>query len=179
MVLSRKFFNMTIPKEILELLERLNGSNVIITDSEGRILTFRAKYGAKQRMIPGGKLERNELPQYAGQSECEEETGLYPEFLSLKLVASFMQRIAGLPNVRGFNFLFVSDKYQGGLQDSNESEDLKFMNIEEIIQRKDEFQTSYIRMILYYWKWKQDGIVRITRLVEPITVDVNGKAVTV
>lgn len=166
-------------KEYKERVSRLNGANVIRVNKKGEILNFQSKYGNKKRMLPGGKLERNELPQHAVQSETEEETGEYPTNQSLQVIGIFLQRVPGITDVRGFNILFFSDEAIGVLASSDESEMPEFWPPEKIIAQRKEFDTSYVRMVAYYLKWKEDAIVRSVRLSEPISILFEGKLIEI
>ena len=54
---------------------RVEGANVLVTDSDGRILVVRPTY-TRAWMIPGGRVERGETPHAAAIRETREETGL-------------------------------------------------------------------------------------------------------
>jgi ADP-ribose pyrophosphatase YjhB (NUDIX family) len=172
---------MRIPEEIATLLRKLYGANTIVTNEKDEILVFRSKYGKELFMLPGGKAERNELPQHAALSETEEETDLYITTESLKMVGVFMQRVKGLSDIKGYNFLFHSDKYTGELTGSDESHKPQWMSVDEIIERQKEFGTSYLRMILHYLNWKEDNrqINAAKRMSDPVSVFYKGKMITV
>lgn len=157
-------------------LQRLNGSNVIITNDKGEILSFQATYGKKLRMLPGGALERNEMPQDAGLSETEEELGVYLPHSSLTLVAVYMQRVAGVSDTRGFNFLFASENYKGKVESSDEANNPEFQPYETILANKDEWSTAYLRMVIHYVRWREDKTkVNVMKLAEPVSLLIDGK----
>ena len=166
-------------EEYRKKIEKLNGANIILADEEGKIYSFKANYGNKKRMLFGGSLERNELPHHAAQSECEEEGGVYPTNASLKLVGVFMQRIAGIPDVRGYNFLYYSNEWQGKFWSSNEGDMPEPWTPKQIFARRDEFDTSYLRMIVHYLLWKENPVVSVKRLSEPVSILFEGELITV
>jgi ADP-ribose pyrophosphatase YjhB (NUDIX family) len=162
-----------------EKIKKLNGTNVIVVNEKKEILTFKSNYGNKTIMLPGGSLERNELPHHAGQSECEEETGLYPENSSMQLICILMQRVPGIPDVRGYNFLYLSNKVQGTIWESNEGEMPKYLSVKEVFERRAEFGTSYLKMIAHYLLWLEHPVVSVKRLSDPVSVMVEGELITV
>lgn len=54
---------------------RVEGANVLVTDTDGRILVVRPTY-TREWAIPGGRVERGETPHAAAIRETREETGL-------------------------------------------------------------------------------------------------------
>lgn len=166
-------------EEYKKKIEGLNGAHIIVINQKGEILNFKSKYGEKKRMLPGGKLERNELPQHAVQSESEEETGLYPENQSLQLIGVFMQRVPGITEIRGFSILFFSDKTMGKLIESDEGEFPEYWPPEKIISERDKFIVSTPRLVAYYLKWVEDKKVRCTRLAEPLPFLFEGKLIEI
>lgn len=130
--------------------ERGNGANVVVLDADSRILVERQNYKEQKWMLPGGQIERGESPSHAAQEETEEETGLEIYAENLKLVAFFVQR----PN--GIVFLYETDKWSGQLiiEPNEEILEARFMAVEEIMGRFDEFGLGYKRMILQYLRCK-------------------------
>jgi ADP-ribose pyrophosphatase YjhB (NUDIX family) len=55
---------------------RIEGSHVLATDADGRILAVRTTYLGPGWMLPGGRVERMETPHEAAVRETLEETGL-------------------------------------------------------------------------------------------------------
>lgn len=65
---------------------RIEGSHILATDDEGRILVVRTTYLGPGWMLPGGRVERGESPHEAAQRETREETGLDVDVDRLVLV---------------------------------------------------------------------------------------------
>ena len=55
---------------------RIEGSHILATDDEGRILVVRTTYLGPGWMLPGGRVEHGEAPHDAARRETLEETGL-------------------------------------------------------------------------------------------------------
>lgn len=131
----------------------VNGANVIIVDDNGHILVEKSTYGSKKWMLPGGGIERGESAKHAAKSETEEETCLIIEEDDLSLVGYFKQRN---PNAQddGFVFLFECKRVKGTLtQEPNEEvSEARFMSIDEIIERREEFGLGYVRLIVHYFR---------------------------
>ena len=65
---------------------RIEGSHILATDDEGRILVVRTTYLGPGWMLPGGRIEHGESPHEAAQRETLEETGLEARVERLVLV---------------------------------------------------------------------------------------------
>jgi 8-oxo-dGTP diphosphatase len=52
------------------------GAGAVVFDGEGRVLLVREDYGRRRWSLPGGRVERGELPHEAAVREAREETGL-------------------------------------------------------------------------------------------------------
>lgn len=65
---------------------RIEGSHILTTDDEGRILVVRTTYLGPGWMLPGGRVEHGESPHEAAQRETREETGLETRVDRLVLV---------------------------------------------------------------------------------------------
>lgn len=143
---------------IEKALKKLNGVNVIVEDSQGNVLVGRSTYGEKLFMLPGGGIERGELPKHAAVSEAEEETGVIIEEDNLQLIACFIQRLKGVQSASGNLFLYLCKSYVKSelVAFIPELTEIKFMSFDEIIQRREEFGLAYLRMILMS-KRIQDG----------------------
>lgn len=148
--------------EKLQLIERalkkLNGVNVIVEDENGKILVGRSTYGEQLFMLPGGGIERGELPKHAAVSETEEETGIIIEEDCLELISCFIQRLKGVQSASGNLFLYRCRSYTHSelVAFVPELTDIKFMSFDEIVSRKNEFGLAYFRMILMFMRIK-DG----------------------
>jgi ADP-ribose pyrophosphatase YjhB (NUDIX family) len=65
---------------------RIEGSHILATDEDGRILVVRTTYLGPGWMLPGGRVERDETPHDAAVRETREETGLETRVDRLALV---------------------------------------------------------------------------------------------
>ncbi|MCX6752983.1 MAG: NUDIX hydrolase [Candidatus Nomurabacteria bacterium] len=168
---------------IEKALKRLNGVNVIIEDEENRILVGRATYGDKLFMLPGGGIDRGELPMHAAMSEVEEEFGVIIQEQDLELIAYFIQRLKGVQSASGILFLFKCNKHtqERLIAFEPELEDIQFMSVEEIFNRQDEFGLAYKRMILAYLRIKAgfDQIPKEGRLSETVEYTHNNKRIAI
>ncbi|GGF18466.1 NUDIX hydrolase [Williamsia phyllosphaerae] len=72
-------------------------SAVVITDTDGRILTVR-KRGTSTFMLPGGKFESGESPVDAAVRESAEEVGVIVADASLELLGHFRADAANEPD---------------------------------------------------------------------------------
>lgn len=174
----------TTEKELQETLERveyalktLNGTNLIIENEHEEILVGRSVYGEKKFMLPGGAIERGETPRHAAQSETEEETGYLIQEDDCNLIGYFIQRRPGVQSATGFNFLFHTTQYmEGHMNNKREMTNIQFMSIESIIEKREDFGLAYLRMIVYFSKFKS-GLLkspiekRLAEQVEYITSD--------
>ncbi len=52
------------------------GAGAVIFDDDGRVLLVREGYGRRRWSLPGGRIERGELPHEAAVREALEETGV-------------------------------------------------------------------------------------------------------
>jgi ADP-ribose pyrophosphatase YjhB (NUDIX family) len=71
---------------------RIEGSHVLATDADDRILVVRTTYLGPGWMLPGGRVERGETPHEAAVRETREETGLRVELDRLLLVDAHRSR---------------------------------------------------------------------------------------
>lgn len=168
---------------IEKALKRLNGTNVIIENELGGILVGRSTYGEKLYMLPGGAIERGELPKHATCSETEEETGGLIEEQDLELIAYFIQRLKGVQSASGIVFLFKCTKHtqEKLVAFTPELTDVQFMSIDEIFEKQNEFGVGYFRMILTYLRIKVgfDKIPKESRLADEVEYVHNGKRIAV
>lgn len=65
---------------------RIEGSHILATDDQERILVVRTTYLGPGWMLPGGRVERDEAPHEAAERETREETGLEARVDRLVLV---------------------------------------------------------------------------------------------
>jgi len=65
---------------------RIEGSHILATDDERRILVVRTTYLGPGWMLPGGRVEHGEAPHEAAHRETREETGLAARVDRLVLV---------------------------------------------------------------------------------------------
>src|ERR1700733_6497757 len=122
-----------------------NGAHAIVLNQQKQILVVRANYGEKLWMLPGGGIERGESPRHAAQEEVEEETGLMVFEHRMQLIAMCTQRL-------GLAALYETDYYQGNLvlEPTQEILSVQFMDFQEIIDRREEFGSASIRMIIMH-----------------------------
>ena len=149
--MKNKEINDTEKLQLIEsALKKLNGVSVIIEDADGSILVGRSTYGEKLFMLPGGGIERGELPKHAAVSETEEETGIIIEEDHLELIACFIQRLKGVQSASGNLFLYRCTTYTHSelVAFIPELTDIKFMSFDEIFSKRKEFGLAYLRMIL-------------------------------
>ncbi len=132
----------------MERKRELNGANLIVEDGQGRILVHKERTRKNLWMLPGGGVERGEMPEHAAQSETEEETGIITDAATYRDVGWFVQKPSGVV------FLFATNRYEGELitEPNDESEDACFLSLNEIVRRQEEFRTSTLRMIL---RWQR------------------------
>ncbi|MCC6520883.1 NUDIX hydrolase [Candidatus Nomurabacteria bacterium] len=143
---------------IEQALKKLNGTNVIVENEKGNILVGRSTYGEKLYMLPGGAIERGELPRHAAISETEEETGVVIQEDDLELIAYFIQRLKGVQSASGNLFLYRCNKHaqEKLIAFTPELTDIEFMPVEKIFEKQKEFGVAYFRMILTHLRIK-DG----------------------
>lgn len=127
-----------------------NGANLIVRDSEDRILMVREKTRARRLILPGGAVERGEAPRHAAQSETEEETGIVTDESNMNLVGIFVQR------PKGVVFLYETNHYHSEISvpaSSLEVSEAMFLSFDEIVGRgEDDVRTAYLRMLLQYMR---------------------------
>jgi len=137
---------------LTENRDQKNGANLIVLDEAQRLLIVREKTRESKLMLPGGGIERGEVPTHAAQSETGEETGIITDESHFRLVGYFAQRPSGVV------FLFETSRYSGEISiadDNPDTSEAKFMGLDDIIQRKEEFRLAYLRMILRYARCMQ------------------------
>lgn len=184
-LIKNKMENNLNDKEKLTLIEkalkRLNGVNVIIENEKEDILVGRSTYGEKLYMLPGGGIDRGELPKHAVASETEEETGTLIEEQDLELIAYFIQRLKGVQSASGIVFLFrcVKHTQEKLVTFTPELTDVKFMSINEIFEKQTEFGVAYFRMILTHLRIKAgfEKTPKEARLADTIEYFHNGKRI--
>jgi 8-oxo-dGTP pyrophosphatase MutT (NUDIX family) len=127
-----------------------NGSNLIVVQEDGSILVERERTRLQQWMLPGGGIDRGESPRHAAQAETEEETGIITDEATYRLIGFFIQK------PKGVVFLYETTVFSGSLitEPNEEVSEARFMGLREIIERKAEFRTAYLRMILRYIRCK-------------------------
>lgn len=128
-----------------------NGANLIVVNSSNSILVVREKTRKQMWMLPGGEVERGEIPSHAAQSETEEETGLITDSVDFRLVAILVQR------PKGVVFLYETHKFRGEVvvpAHSQEVQEARFMTLAEMVEeeRAERFRTGYLRMVLRYMR---------------------------
>ena len=128
-----------------------NGANLIVVDNSAAMLVVREKTRKQMWMLPGGEVERGEVPSHAAQSETEEETGIITDSADFRLVALLVQR------PKGVVFLYETRHYRGDIvvpAHSLEVQEAKFMTLAEIVSeaKAERFRTGYVRMILRYMR---------------------------
>ncbi|MEY4602414.1 MAG: hypothetical protein RL292_355 [Candidatus Parcubacteria bacterium] len=125
-----------------------NGANLIILDPAQRVLVVRHNYGNKLFGLPGGKIEPDEEPADTAIRETHEETHLIIEPNHIELLAQCTQRNKSVVN------LYRTDRFEGDLveEPTDEISLAQFMSFEEIICRKEEFGTGYLRMIIMHMR---------------------------
>lgn len=135
----------------------VNGAAVIVTNNEGSILCVRANYGKKQWILPGGGIERGEIPRHGGISELAEETGFLALEKDLTLIGLFTQRVVENGHevdVAGLLCLYHCTKYEGTLAEKVDEEisARAFFSIEEVVAlyQKGEFGRGYAAMTIHF-----------------------------
>src|ERR1035437_4533901 len=135
-------------------IDRINGVNSILENEEGEIAILRQNYVEKKLMLPGGGVERGELPKHACTEETDEETGLLVEETDLIFQGQLIQRVPvhGYGNIPGFVNLYWTKKFTGNLikLPIQEVSEIEFMDINQILQRRNEFSLAYLRMIIHH-----------------------------
>lgn len=145
-----------------------NGSFLIITDGGGdEVVLVKRKDGALWE-LPGGGIDRGELPRHAAQSEAEEESGAVTDEETYQLIAIFAQRPYGVA------FLYETKKYKGSIgvsRDNTEVSEARIFPFKEILAMGEAgVRTAALRMILRWkrCKLKMDSIPYEGRLSEPV-----------
>ncbi|MEK7579325.1 MAG: NUDIX hydrolase [Patescibacteria group bacterium] len=134
---------------------KVNGANVVI---EGPDETFLLELGSYGRwMLPGGGVERAELPVHAGMDETLEETGLIVAQEDLQLIALLVQKVVRggqtIP-ISGIVALYRCDKYDGKLptEPNDEVVEWKFVTFERALElyQQGKLLRGYMRMLVIY-----------------------------
>ena len=136
---------------------KVNGSNVIIEGSDGKVLMIRGSYG--YWMLPGGGIERAELPVHAAMDEALEETNLLVAKEDLQLVALMVQKVVHkgvtLP-LSGLLTLYRCAKYAGELftKATQEVVEWRFMDLDEVLALYDKdpnsVRRSYLKLLIIH-----------------------------
>ncbi|MHB1316699.1 MAG: NUDIX hydrolase [Minisyncoccota bacterium] len=147
-----------------------DGANGIILDPAKMILVVKHNYGTKLFGLPGGEVEPGEEPVDTAVREAREETGLVIQPKNLEHLAECTQR-------RGSRVsLYRTSHFEGNLvkKPTDEISLAQFMSFEEIICRKEEFGTGYLRMIIMYMRCLHglDKPVIERPLYDPIELDI-------
>ena len=129
-------------------MERQDGSNLIISGPAESVLVVKHNYGTRLFGLPGGKIETDEEPTVAAIREAHEETRLTIQPDDIELLARCTQRNKSVVN------LYRTDRFEGSLveEPTDEISLVQFMSFEEIICRKEEFGTGYLRMIIMHMR---------------------------
>lgn len=151
----------------------LHGANLVVRRGRNQILIVRANYGEKKLLLPGGGVEAGENWRQTASRELMEETGLYVDTGDLKEIARLVQLVptkSGL--VEGRLVLFETRRFRGEKFTEPTDEILcsEFMEIEEIVERQNEFGLAYRRMIMQYLRCvsRIDPIPFCGRLSNPV-----------
>ena len=117
-----------------------------IVVKDGKMLLVHHKK-LKMWLPPGGHIEKNELPSECVVREMKEETGFDVEIVNKPLEKVSSSLPLPVPNwtqledIQGthwhFDFMFLCDIVGGELQKSHESNDVKFLGLDEILALKD------------------------------------------
>lgn len=147
------------------LKKHTNGANIIVLNESDEILVVKQNYGGRKWILPGGAIERGETPRHAAQEEAEEESGLNVYEHKMKLIALCTQRL-------GLLALYETNYFDGNISTvpTPEISAVKFMSFQEIIDKRDEFEIGYIRMIIMHRRCRHglDTPVVERRLVDKI-----------
>lgn len=138
-----------LKQELVTVRKAKNGSNLIVLDKDERILVVREKTREKRWMLPGGGIERGELPLHACITETEEESGLLVPSAHIRLIGHFVQQPIGVV------FLYETHYYKGEIVITEDNEDVseaRFMSLEEIVANAQDFRLAYLRMIARYMR---------------------------
>jgi 8-oxo-dGTP diphosphatase len=65
---------------------RVEGAHALVQDGEGRFLVVRPTYQGRSWSLPGGRIERGEIPEVTAARETREETGVAVRVGRLRLV---------------------------------------------------------------------------------------------
>jgi len=138
----------------------VNGSNVIIEREDGKVLMVKGSY--KYWMLPGGGVERAELPSHAAMEEVLEETGfIIPRRSDLRLISLLTQKVVfkkvTIPT-SGLVTLYTirMEACEGSIATRPNDEILKrdFKSIDQIVSMYNRDQKSvglgYVRMLLIF-----------------------------
>jgi ADP-ribose pyrophosphatase YjhB (NUDIX family) len=150
---------------IIKNAQRMNGTSVIITDGT-KILLGRANYAADayagkigSYMLPGGAIDRNELPIFGAASEVDEETAYVTNDSDLNLIAVFKQRSQKVVAFEGLVLLYEAKTYRergSRIVATPELVDVEFFTKNEIfdLYNKGEIYRGYMRILIHYFKYK-------------------------
>jgi 8-oxo-dGTP diphosphatase len=86
---------------------RVEGAHTLVVDDEGRYLVVRPTYLGAGWSLPGGRIERGEIPESTAARETQEETGIPVRVGRLRLVDT--RRSIGV------SFIFDGEATGGGL----------------------------------------------------------------
>ena len=125
-----------------------NGAFLVVVNAKGELLLVKRKKNGLWE-LPGGTIERGELPAHAAQEETEEESGVLTDAVTFTFVAQFTQRPYGIVN------LYETRKSSGRIdvpEDSDEVLAARWMSFEQIIKQPKKMGTGALRMIL---RWRR------------------------
>ena len=145
---------------------KVNGANVVVENDAGEVLMVKGSYG--YWMLPGGGVERAELPGHAALGEALEEAGLVIERADLRLIAILVQKVVHekktLP-ISGFVCLYHCSNFSGELstEKTNEIHERRFMPLDEIFNAYEQdpqlMRRPYVKMLAYYEQIK-NGLLK-------------------
>lgn len=143
-----------------------NGANVVDRNSDGHFLVVQdIKTGMWQ--FPGGGVEAGESFIDAAVREHYEETSRVIFEDNLTHIGEFDQKVKHPVTkkiVDGKLHLFVAECGYGAIRTESNSEIgcVLYMSAECILRNKEMFNISYVRLMLYYFRWlKRRPHVRI------------------
>lgn len=151
---------MELEEEIVlyhKTLKRLNGTNIIFENKEKEILLGWDKYH-QMFALPGGAIERGELPKESAQSEAREETGIIADVCEMHYLGMFLQRLPKAHEVRGFVYLYVCQSFTDTelQKETKEMTDIQFYNQEFIMNlimnQPEKIGRGYAKMLLQYFR---------------------------
>lgn len=127
-----------------------NGAFAIIRNPEKKILMVRRRSSGLWE-LPGGTVERGELPSHAAQEETEEESGAIVDAVRFVLVGQFVQRPSGLVSLYEDPKPYTG-KIQLNFRNHEEVSAAAFRSFELILKQPGKVGTGALRMIL---RWKR------------------------